>query len=348
MEKAYAILMCGEEDDDIHEYFMNEAFPTREECYRIVSLLENEGGMTLSKIERKINIAHGRLEKALEFLEHEEAIYRDGYEYYLSSNKYIYNEEHYNEITAQRKAEYEQLRLLSETTICYSKFVVNCLDDFTAHDCGKCANCVHGDLIPSTLRLEDKESALTYLHSLQIEIEPRKQWTDSFFTGQRMIDLQNERGICLSKYNDVGYGVLVRQGKYENNEFDNKLIERSAEVLKPIIDENNIEHICCVPSLRSDLVRNFTKKLAKVLCIEFVDCLVKSRAEPQKSMQNSSFQCRNAWNSFSVADCEIPLKLILVDDIIDSKWTITVCGYKLMQNGAQFVFPFALADSSRG
>jgi len=348
IEKAYAILMCGEEDDDIHEHFMNEAFPTREECYGIVSLLEREGGMTQSKIERKINIAHGRLEKTLEFLEHEEAIYKDGYDYYLSTNKYVYNEEHYNEITAQRKAEYEQLRLLSETKSCYSKFIVNCLDDFTAHDCGKCANCVHGDLIPSALELADKESALTYLHSLQIEIEPRKQWPDSSFTGQRTIDLQNETGICLSKYNDVGYGVLVRQGKYEKNDFDVKLIERSAEVLKPVIAENDIKHICCVPSLRSDLVKNFTKRLAQVLGIEFIDCLVKSHARPQKNMQNSSFQCRNAWDSFSVADnCKIPSRLILVDDIIDSKWTITVCGYKLMQNGIQFVFPFALADSSR-
>lgn len=64
-------------------------------------------------------------------------------------------------------------------------------------------------------------------------------------------------------------------------------------------------------------------------------------------MQNSAFQCRNAWDSFSVSNSELPSKLILVDDIVDSKWTMTVCGYKLMQNGAEFVFPYALADSSR-
>lgn len=119
------------------------------------------------------------------------------------------------------------------------------------------------------------------------------------------------------------------------------------ELLSPIVLENNIMHICCVPSLRSDSVKTFTVKLAARLGIEFIDCLKKSKAEPQKMMQNSAFQCRNAWDSFSVSNSELPSKLILVDDIVDSKWTMTVCGYKLMQNGAEFVFPYALADSSR-
>ena len=39
--------------------------------------------------------------------------------------------------------------------------------------------------------------------------------------------------------------------------------------------------------------------------------------------------------------------ILLVDDMVDSKWTFTVCGYRLMENRAEKVFPFALADSSR-
>ncbi len=349
IEKAYAFLMCGEEDDNIHEYFINEAFPTREECYAVITLLEREGGMKLGEIERSINIARTRLkDKVLAFLNHEGAIYRDGSEYYLSSNKYIYNEEHYKEITAQRKTEYEQLRSLADLNTCYSKFIVNCLDDYTAEDCGKCSNCLHKDLVGSIFDIEDKEMALSYLNSLKMEIEPRKKWSDSSFTGKSMIDLPNEPGICLSRYNDVGYGVLVRQGKYEKNKFDVRLVTRSADVLKPIIKENDIKYICCVPSLRSDLVKDFTLRLSKALGIEFVDCLEKSSAQPQKKMQNSAFQCRNAWDSFFVKDdCKVPTKLILVDDVVDSRWTLTVCGYKLRQCGSQFVFPFALADSSR-
>jgi ATP-dependent DNA helicase RecQ len=42
----------------------------------------------------------------------------------------------------------------------------------------------------------------------------------------------------------------------------------------------------------------------------------------------------------------MPQKLILVDDIVDSKWTITVCGFLLIEKGCGEVYPFALADSS--
>ena len=65
-------------------------------------------------------------------------------------------------------------------------------------------------------------------------------------------------------------------------------------------------------------------------------------------MQNSSFQCENAISSFSVIpNIRLSGNVILIDDIIDSKWTLTVCGNLLMSNGAEKVFPFALADSSQ-
>lgn len=38
--------------------------------------------------------------------------------------------------------------------------------------------------------------------------------------------------------------------------------------------------------------------------------------------------------------------IVLIDDIVDSKWTLTVCGRLLRKIGAEKVFPFCLADSS--
>jgi len=65
-------------------------------------------------------------------------------------------------------------------------------------------------------------------------------------------------------------------------------------------------------------------------------------------MQNSSYQCENALNSFDIIEnIEIPKNILLVDDVVDSKWTLTVCGYKLMEAGCSKVVPFALADSSQ-
>ena len=40
-------------------------------------------------------------------------------------------------------------------------------------------------------------------------------------------------------------------------------------------------------------------------------------------------------------------RVLLVDDVVDSRWTLTVCGYRLMEAGCEEVYPFALADSSQ-
>lgn len=117
-------------------------------------------------------------------------------------------------------------------------------------------------------------------------------------------------------------------------------------MLRPFVKEHAITHICPVPSLRSDLVQDFAARLAESLKLEIVDALSKSVARQQKEMENSSHQCANAYQSFAVKeDVLIPRNILLVDDMVDSRWTFTVCGYRLMEAGAENVYPFALADS---
>ena len=47
-----------------------------------------------------------------------------------------------------------------------------------------------------------------------------------------------------------------------------------------------------------------------------------------------------------IPNTEMPERVLLVDDVVDSRWTLTVCGYRLMEAGCEAVYPFALADSS--
>ena len=154
----------------------------------------------------------------------------------------------------------------------------------------------------------------------------------------------------LCKYGDPGLGELVRQGKYSaEKRFCDELVERGAEVVQALAKEKGITHITCVPSLRSDLVPDYARRLAKACGLPFVELLHKSSADQQKTMENSSHQCANAFQSFSVLNGvqTLPRKVLLVDDMVDSKWTLTVCGCRLMEKGCQEVYPFALADSSQ-
>ena len=81
--------------------------------------------------------------------------------------------------------------------------------------------------------------------------------------------------------------------------------------------------------------------------LEFVDILEKLPARQQKEMENGAHQCANAYQSFFVkGNGTIPQNILLIDDVVDSKWTFTICGYRLMEAGAENIYPFALADSS--
>ena len=119
-------------------------------------------------------------------------------------------------------------------------------------------------------------------------------------------------------------------------------------MLAPFIAEHTIEALTYVPSLRSDIVYNFAGRLAKKLGLPCLTLLEKTAAQQQKEMENSSFQCENAQKSFAVADGAVsPKNILLVDDMTDSKWTLTVCGDILTKAGAEHVYPYVLASTSK-
>lgn len=348
IDHAYTFLMNGKEDADILEYFRRTAFPNEQESRSVYDCIMDKGKAGIYDIVARLNISHGRIEKTLKFLENEGFIYKEGSKYYPSATAYHYNKEHYQAITGQREAEYAQMTDLLDTDMCYSRFVVNALDDKTEKSCGICANCLGHEVFPSAVSTSNVEKAAEYLEKSFTKIEPRKKWANTSFTKRTVIEKPNETGICLSRYGHPVYGELVRKGKYEDGGFCDKLVEKSGQVLAPFIAENGITALIYVPSLRNNLVSEFAEKLAKKLGIPCLSLLKKTAARQQKEMENSSFQCENAQRSFSLSEgAAVPESVLLVDDMVDSKWTLTVCGNILAKAGAEHVYPFALATTSK-
>ena len=353
LNDAYVFLMHGKEDDDISNYFIETAFPSKIESSEIIEIIERGSGLTTAQIESQVNLRHARVTNTLRFLENEQFIRKeyDGkrYKYYSTAHRFTYNEAHYQEIMFIRRKELEQMHDLIHTKSCLSLFAVNALDDYTAGKCGKCYNCTGKDIYPNlSISLQSRDIASEFINASTLSIEPRKKWPDG-----KNIRFMLKPGICIAKYGDPGYGELVKAGKYPPpgmpERFDDQLVSKAAGVLSPLIKEQAIHHITYVPSLRSNLVRNFTMSLANKSGLQFVELLEKTPAPQQKEMENSSYQYRNADDSFNIIkETSMPVKVILVDDVVDSKWTLTVCGYKMMERGCKEVYPFALADSSHG
>jgi ATP-dependent DNA helicase RecQ len=101
-----------------------------------------------------------------------------------------------------------------------------------------------------------------------------------------------------------------------------------------------------VPSLdpARTLVPNFAGRLAARLHLRLSDCLVKVRKNaPQKLMENSAQQLRNVSDVFQIRGNTPTGPILLVDDIADSRWTMTVLGDLLIEAGSGPVYPFTVA-----
>lgn len=133
IDRAYTFLMCGEEDRNIQEYFIETAFPTEQEAKMVYEavLAHSTNGISERGVEAVVNCRKARVEKALMFLRNEDMVIKDGALYFPTLNAFGYNREHYDEIKAIRYREQKQMQALTQTSECLSRFVVNCLDDPT-------------------------------------------------------------------------------------------------------------------------------------------------------------------------------------------------------------------------
>jgi ATP-dependent DNA helicase RecQ len=128
--------------------------------------------------------------------------------------------------------------------------------------------------------------------------------------------------------------------------FDPGLVKAAAALIRNRWSPSPFpEWVTCVRSLaRPELVPGFARALADELGLPFVDVVQKVRdISPQAQMENSAQQLRNVYGAFSVVGSVSPDPVLLVDDLVDSRWTLTVIGVMLRHAGSGPVFPFVLA-----
>ena len=151
-------------------------------------------------------------------------------------------------------------------------------------------------------------------------------------------------------WGDPGWGDLVRDGKYADKHFADDLVTASAELIAKWQPQPAPVWVTCIPSLRnSSLVKSLAERLAMTLGLPFREVLGKvADRPPQKEMANSAQQARNAEGSLVIAQGAqvLPGPVLLVDDMVDSRWTFTVATKVLRDNGCGDVWPFALANTS--
>ena len=352
---AHAVLLHGLGDSEIQDYFIESAFPTESTLFAIIERLEEVESLSTREIGATINAPYGRIEQALKLLELDGAVSRDGGRYSRTVNVWQLDRERIARVTAQRRHEQQQMRAYAETRECLMQFIARELDDFHAPPCGRCENCTG-----ATLR-DRPESTLVhraqeFLRHAVIPITPRRQLPSGVYPDRpnRILDPErrNADGRALSVWGDDGWSNLVRVGKYTSGRFDDALVDAAVRLIRERwAPDPPPLWVAAVPSQRHlDLVPGFAQRLAESLGIPYRDVLYKRHeTREQKEMQNSAQQLLNIVDAIAVRrDQVLREPVLLVDDIIDSGWTLTVCGAWLRRAGSGPVHPFALAAMPPG
>lgn len=347
ISRAYGVLLSGNEELRITNWFIQNAFPTREEVAEVLAALSHaQYGLTLSELEEELNQKSSRIKNTLKLLslESPSPIAESDKRYTLApvplQDSFWERAERLQEL---RRVEQRQMQTYLDLPFGkHMDFLIQALDGDPSATVPGTLPALPVDVCPKL----NKEAAEFLRHTSYKLFDPRLQWPGS---GRIPSSLRAQQGLSMCRWRDGGFGELVYQGKYKDKHFSDELVTNSKGFLDRWSPKPAPEWVTSIPSLRHpELVSNFAKRLAARLGLPYHEVLKQTKERPeQKEMENSSHQARNVYDSLGLHTTDLPKgPVLLVDDMVDSRWTFTVAAWLLRKHGAGPVWPFALANVS--
>jgi len=350
LDSAYGILLSGAEDTDITDYFIESAFPTREEAAKVLDAIEREpSGLSIPELLGRINLSKRRIQTTIDLLSLESPapIVKLDSKWQLTTTSLSDSFwQRTKRLTDLRREEQRQMQEYVKLKSGHMEFLIRALDGIPGQ--------VSTPLLPDLESHPDPvlvQQAISFLRATSLDIEARKMWPSGGLPRYRVkgkipIEHQFQTGKALCVWGDSGWGQLVRQGKYKDGRFADELVEACASMIRGWNPKPLPTWITCVPSLRHPkLVPDFSQRLANKLNLPFRVALKKTDDRPeQKTMANSTQQARNIDGAFALDEQQVLTgSVLLIDDMVDSRWTFTVVSWLLLTHGIDNVFPVALA-----
>ncbi|PZP16591.1 MAG: recombinase RecQ [Brachybacterium faecium] len=221
---------------------------------------------------------------------------------------------------------------------------------------------------------DSRQAVSRLLDRVGVPVDPRKQWPQ----GLDRLDVRTESGTAprgnippterveegrvLARMSDLGWAVPLRellavdeQGRAIDAEVTPRIAQRVVEVLTDWDWEQRPAAVLAVPSLsRPRLVRSLADGISRVGRLQDLgDLGLSTTAQPLHGARNSAFRVAALWDRFTVppalaqAISELDgAPILLVDDEIDTRWTMTIAGRLLRRAGSGPVLPLALAQQA--
>jgi len=361
VERADVLLLPGREDVDIWRYFASLGFPAETHVRQVLEVLrDSDKPLSTAALEARVELRRNRLELMLKVLDVDGAVRRVSGGWASTGQPWEYDGERFTRVAEARRAEQAAMLTYIRGDACRMEFLRRELDDPQAAACGRCDVC-SGPFYPAGVPDAASSAARAALSRPGIALEPRKLWPQAMpslgidVRGKISPDESVLPGRSVARFSDLGWGQRLREllgPGTPDAECPEWLVEPVVEVLRTWGWQDRPGAIVSVPSRsRPTLISSLAGRIAQIGRLPLLGPLDYANGGPvHERGGNSAFRLANVWDAFAVPPAMKPgvdalgnAPVLLVDDIADSRWTLTVAARTLRRAGAPGVLPLALA-----
>ena len=346
LDDAAAVLVPGASDERIWDYFATAGIPTDDMVRKVLGALEDGGGapQSLPSIETATGIRRGRLETLLKILAVDDVVIRDGSGWREGERPWVYDEAKWSALRQVRSAEADLMRRYAHGEGCLMQFLQQALDDPDPHPCGRCSVCT--GTLPAPGGTPDPETvsaAQRFFRGQDVIVEPRKLWPGGTPARKgRIAGLQPGRALAFA--DDPAWAEVLATLWRADGPAPQEVLDGMVEVLRRWSRSwQRPAAIVAMPSRRfPQLVGSVAEHLAAIGRLPLVDALEVTGPPPSAEV-SSGVRVRELLARTALhpgTDLDGPV--LLVDDVIRTRWTVTVASSLLVEAGASAVLPLAV------
>jgi ATP-dependent DNA helicase RecQ len=355
---AEVILLPGHEDQDIWRYFASVAFPSEPMVRRVIDALEPDRPQSTPALEPLVDLGRSRLEMVLKVLDVDGAVRRVKGGWISTGQPWTYDEPRYRKLDEARRREQQAMLDYQSTSACRMAFLRGQLDDPELTEgtrCGRCDNCA-GIRYDSEVDSTATDAARDQLQRPGIELTPRKQWPSGMDKlGVKLSGRINDGpsvGRTIGRLTDLGWGARLKRLLDEpDGPVPPEVLRAAVAVLAAWTWETRPTAVMGLDSLTHPLlIGSVVDGLSQLGRLTNLRTLSYAPGRRPVTAANSAYRVAALNDSWSQPDPSVMTGLdgpvLLVDDVADTGWTMTMAARVLRRAGAQEVLPFALASVS--
>lgn len=363
IDTAIVVLLPSAQDIPIWQYFALLTFPPEAQVrVALDALAASNRPLSTQVLETRVDLSRGRLEHMLKVLDVDGAVRRVDGGWVSTGQPWHHDTARYERVTAARIAEQDAILEYIATADCRMEFLRRCLDDPTITPCGRCDNCL-GPFLPDHISPETMDALRAHLDQLGVEITPRVLWPTGLpsvgiaLSGRIASGETALIGRAIARLTDVGWGEEIRILLDEADPGElvpDKILSRALRVLDEWAQTHGIKPagVIAIDSCRrTGLVRSLAQGVAAGRKWPLLGILPAVLSPDNVGKANSARRVAALYQSFevspelAVACRELQGAVLLVDDFVDSGWTMTLAARALRRAGVGSVLPFALATA---